>query len=410
MAKRRLTDRTLKALPPATGKRRHYDVWDDLVQGFGVRVHTDGRKTFILMARYPGSRHPARRALGQYESGLSLEAARKKAGMWRQLLADGIDPKVDTERKAREEARARSDSFASVVEAYIVHIRRAKYRSVRDVERCLEREFTSRWAKRPIREISRRDVIEVLDAIVKRDAPYAAHNALAHLRSLFNWACDRYDLEVSPCDRIKPSRVIGSKKARQRTLSDDELRAFWNSTGNMGYPFGPLFRLLLLTGQRRDEVGGARWREFDLKAKVWTVPAERFKAGSNHIIPLTGDALAIIEALPRFKGDFLFSTTAGAKPCSGFSKAKRILDKGMPGSDWRTHDLRRTVRTHLAALKIPDVTAEMCLGHGRRGIQRVYDLHQYQSEMREALTLWANRLRDITQEPPANVVKLKAGR
>jgi hypothetical protein len=190
MAKRRLTDRTLKALEPATSKRRHYEVMDDLVQGFGVRVNTAGRKTFILIARYSGSRNPTRRALGQYENGMTLESARKKAGEWRQLLADGVDPKVEAERKIKEEARSRADSFATVCAAYIDHLKRAKYRSVRDVERCLDREFVSRWAKRPIREIERRDVIEVLDAIVKRDAPYSAHNALAHLRSMFNWACD----------------------------------------------------------------------------------------------------------------------------------------------------------------------------------------------------------------------------
>jgi integrase len=411
MAKRRLTDRTLKALEPATSKRRHYEVMDDLVQGFGVRVNTAGRKTFILIARYPGSRNPTRRALGQYENGMTLESARKKAGEWRQLLADGVDPKVEAERKIKEEARSRADSFATVVEAYIAHIRRARYRSARDVERCLDREFVSRWAKRPIREIERRDVIEVLDAIVKRDAPYSAHNALAHLRSMFNWACDRYDLDVSPCDRIKPSRVIGTKQPRQRVLSEDELRAFWATTGNMGYPFGPLFRMLLLTGQRRDEVGGARWREFDLNRKLWTVPAERFKSDSTHLVPITDEVVAVLEALPRFKGDHLFTTTAGAKPVSGFSKAKQILDKGMPGSaPWVLHDLRRTARTHLAALKVPDTVAEMVVGHGRRGIQRVYDQHQYQSEMREALTLWAGHLRVIVTPPPANVVKLGRAR
>jgi integrase len=224
---------------------------------------------------------------------------------------------------------------------------------------------------------------------------------------MFNWACDRYDLEVSPCDRIKPSRVIGTKQPRQRVLSDDELRAFWATTGSMGYPFGPLFRMLLLTGQRRDEVGGARWCEFDLEAKVWTVPAERFKSDSTHLVQLTDDAVSLLEALPRFKGDHLFTTTAGAKPVSGFSKAKQVLDKGMPGSaPWVLHDLRRTVRTHLAALKVPDTVAEMVVGHGRRGIQRVYDQHQYAAEMREALTLWAGRLRDIVSPPPANVVKL----
>ena len=383
---------------------------DDLVQGFGVRVNTAGRKTFILIARYPGSRHPARRALGQYENGLTLESARKKAGEWRQLLADGVDPKVEAERKVKEEARSRADSFATVAEAYIAHIKRAKYRSARDVERCLDREFTSRWAKRPIREIERREVIEVLDAIVKRDAPYSAHNALAHLRSMFNWACDRYDLDASPCDRIKPSRVIGSKKPRQRVLTDDELRAFWATTGSMGYPFGPLLRMLLLTGQRRDEVGGARWREFN--AKLWTVPAERFKSDATHMVPLTDDVVAILDGLPKFnRGDYLFTTTAGAKPVSGFSKAKQILDKGMPdGEPWVLHDLRRTMRTHLSALQVPDTVAEMVIGHGRRGLQRVYDQHQYADEMRNALTLWAGRLRDIVTPPPANVVKLKGVR
>jgi integrase len=425
MARRRLTDRTLKALKPAkpkqpNQKRPHDEFMDDLVQGFGVRVNDKGRKTFILIARYPGSRHPTRRALGQYEKGMSLESARKKAGEWRRLLADGVDPKVDIERKRKEEARSRADSFATVAETYIEHIKRAGYRSARDVELCLEREFTSRWGKRPIREIERRDVIEVLDAIVKRDAPYAAHNALAHLRSMFNWACERHDLETSPCDRIKPSRIIGSKEFRQRVLSDDELRAFWRATGRMGYPFGNLLRMLLLTGQRRDECAGARWREFDLSRKLWTVPPERFKSESTHLVPLSDPVIELLEKLPK-KFDHLFSTTLGKKPVSGFSKAKASLNKRMlrtlkaAAHDRKValppfviHDLRRTVRTRLASLKVPDTVAEMVIGHGRKGLQRVYDQHLYEREMRNALKLWSNRLRDIVDPPPANVVKLKA--
>jgi integrase len=416
--KKRLTDRTLQALKPATSKRRHYDLMDDLVQGFGVRVNDKGRRTFILIARYPGSSHPTRRALGQYENGMTLESARKKAGEWRQLLADGVDPQVDMQRKVREEARSRTDSFTTVAEAYIDHIKRAKHRSARDVERCLDREFTSQWAKKPIREIERRDVIEVLDAIVKRGSPSSAHNALAYLRSMFNWACDRYDLDTSPCDRIKPKRVIGTKPVRQRVLTDDELRAFWAATGDTGYPFGPLLRLLLLTGQRRDEVAGARWREIDLKQKVWTIPEERFKSGVSHQVPLVPDVIAILETLP--KGfDHVFSTTLGRKPVSGYSKAKKLLDKAMLDelkktdpkatlARWTFHDLRRTCRTHLSALRVPDTVAEMVIGHGRRGLQRIYDQHSFASEMREALTLWAGRLRDIVQPAPANVVKLKA--
>jgi integrase len=410
MAKRRLTDRTLKSLKPATNERGHEDHWDDLVQGFGVRVNSAGRKTFILMARYPGSKNPTRRALGQYENGMTLESARKKAGEWRQLLADGVDPQVDMQRKVREEARSRTDSFATVATAYADHLKRAKYRSARGVEQCLEREFTSRWAKKPIREIERRDVIEVLDAIVKRGSPSSAHNALAYLRSMFNWACDRYALDTSPCDRIKPSRVIGTKSVRQRVLTDDELRAFWTATGDTGYPFGPLLRLLLLTGQRRDEVAGMRWREIDLNAKLWTIPEERFKSGVSHQVPLVPDVIAILETLP--KGfDHVFSTTQGRKPVSGYSKAKQLLDRRTaPATPWTFHDLRRTCRTHLSALKVPDVTAEMVIGHGRKGLQRVYDQHSFSSEMREALTLWAGQLRDIVTPAPANVIKIGAVR
>ena len=177
----------------------------------------------------------------------------------------------------------------------------------------------------------------------------------------------------------------------------------------------------LLTGQRRDEVAGARWREFDLKRKLWTVPPERFKSESTHLVPLTDDVIAILETLPRFnKGDHLFSTTMGEKPVSGFSKAKTNLDrrmlrtlKAMARERTRAtlapfvlHDLRRTVRTRLSSLQVPDTVAEMVIGHGRKGIQRVYDQHQYAEEMRDALALWARRLRDIVTPPPVNVVQV----
>ena len=170
-------------------------------------------------------------------------------------------------------------------------------------------------------------------------------------------------------------------------------------------------RLLLLTGARKSEVAEARWSEFDLKKKIWTVPPERFKSNASHLVPLSDAAIAIIESLPRFtKGDHLFTTTYGEKPVGGFSKAKARLDKLMSASPWVIHDIRRTVRTRLASLRVSDLVAEMVIGHGRKGIQRVYDQHTYEPEMREALELWAARLRDIVTPPPENVVRLKKER
>ena len=147
------------------------------------------------------------------------------------------------------------------------------------------------------------------------------------------------------------------------------------------------------------------------------MPAERFKSKSTHLVPLTKDSLALLRDLPTFtRGNHLFSTSLGQKPVTGFAKAKLRLDKlmtqelGKAPVPFRLHDIRRTVRTRLAGLRIADEVAEMIIGHGRKGIQRVYDQHSYEVEMREALELWAARLRDIVTPPPENVVKLKKER
>jgi len=406
MVKHRLTDRALQALKP-TGLR--YDVMDSDVPGLGVRVSERGQRTFILVARYPGSSNPTRRALGEYPF-LSLEGARERARDWRGLIRKGIDPKAEEARQRREELRKRATTFASVAEDFIERHVKGK-RKAKDTEREIRKELISYWGERAITSIAREDVIALIENIVRRPAPYTAHIVLGHIRTLFNWAINRgaYGLETSPCDRIKPGALIGAKEPRQRVLTDAEIAALWKSSEILGYPFGKLYQLLLLTGARKSEVSDARWCEFELKKKIWTVPPERFKSNATHLVPLSDQAVTILESLPRFtKGDHLFSTTFGAKPVSGFSKAKVHLDQLMGSAPpWVIHDIRRTVRTRLASLRISDLVAEMIIGHGRKGIQRVYDQHSYEQEMREALELWAARLRDIVTPPPDNVVNLK---
>jgi integrase len=408
MTKKRLTDRALKALKP---KRHRYDLMDADVPGFGVRVTEKGRRTFILIARYPGSSNPTRRAVGEYPA-VSLEKARKRARDWRDLVEKGIDPKAHEARLKREELRKHQTTFAAVAEDFIErHIK--GQRRAKDTEREIRNELIAQWGERPITSITREDVVILVEAVARRPAPYLAHVVLGHVRSLFNWAINRgaYGLENSPCDRLKPASLIGAKQPRQRTLSDAELRSLWQASETIGYPFGPLYRLLLLTGARKSEVAGARWPEFDLNKKVWLVPPERFKSNATHMVPLSDQAVAALESLPHFtKGNYLFTTTFGERPVGGFSKAKVRLDKLMGAPPWVIHDIRRTVRTRLASLRVPDMVAEMVIGHGRKGIQRVYDQHSYEDEMREALELWAARLRDIVTPPPENVVSLKRGR
>jgi len=408
----KLTDRKLKSLKAAPQGRR-YEVMDENLSGFGVRVTDKGKRTFILLARYPGSDNPTRRAVGEYPSD-SLAEAHKRARKWRDWLGEGKDPKHEEQTIRLAEARRRADTFDTVAEHYIKRVL-PRQRRGEIVAKEIRREFCDRWAGRPIASITRRDVLDAIDEVVERGAPYQARNLLGHVRALFNWAIEAgdYGLENSPCDRIRPRHLIGERTPRDRVLNDAEIRALWNASETMGYPYGSLIRLLLLTGVRKSEASGAQWPEFDLDRALWTVPSERFKSKSTHLVPLAKDAVSLLTSLPSMtKGQYLFSVSLGEKPIAGFAKSKQRLDTlmarqlGKP-TPFRLHDIRRTVRTKLASLRVADEVAEMIIGHGRKGIQRVYDLHQYEAEMREALELWAARLRDIVTPPPENVVSVK---
>ena len=411
----KLTDRKISTAKP---KLELYEIRDADEPGLRVRVHPSGKRTFVLVARYPAHpTHPTRRALGDYPT-MSLTDARKKAREWKRLIGDGVDPQEAEEARRREKQRERANTFASVAEEFIKrHV--SKQRKAATSTREIRREFIERWGNRPISEITAADVKAVLlEAAVDRGAPYQAHNLLVHIRSLFNWAIhqDDYGLEGSPCERIRPKAVIGEKKHRTRVLTDTELRALWNAAGQLNYPFGPWYQMLALTGQRKSEVAEAVWTEFDLDKKLWTIPAERMKMDAPHVVPLTPDVVTLLQSLPRFaSGEYLFSTTFGKNPIAGFSKAKARLDNLMRTQlpkfeHWRVHDIRRTMRTHLSALPIQDRVRELVIAHAQPGLHKVYDQHAYLDEKREALELWAARLRSIVEPPPDNLSPCIAGR
>jgi integrase len=387
---------------------------DTDVPGLGVRVNDKGLKTFVLLTRYPGSPNPTRRALGEYGA-MSLEAARQKARHWQELIRRGVDPKDEEERVRRSENERRENSFAKVVadfERLVLvgnnpnqPLQRTGVHTARDIKK----EFVSRYGGRPIDSITSKDIVSVLDAAVERGAAYYAHKLLADVRRLFNWAIARgaYGIEQSPCDRMRPAKVIGGKEARTRILADDELRSVWSAAQTMGYPFGSLIQFLILTGQRKSEVAEAQWSEFDLSSKLWRIPASRMKANAAHVVPLTDECMRILGNVPRFNGgDFIFTTTFGEKPVSGFSKTKLRLDALMsaelkrPVEPFVLHDLRRTMRTGLSALPIPDLVRELVIAHARPGLHKVYDQFAYLDEKRQALELWNARVREILSEPP----------
>jgi integrase len=412
MAKIHLTDRFI-ASPKRVPAQGRTDYPDSQVPGLALRVTSAGHRSFVLVARYPlKPKNPTRRAIGDYGE-VTLDQAREKARGWAALIRKGVDPKVDEARQRAAELRQQTNTFAAVAAEFIER-HASKLAKAADARHTIEAEFVKRWGARPITDILPEECAAAIRAIVKRGSPYQAHNAFGYLRRLFNWAIGTHEfgLTASPVERLSPKDLIGKREARERELTDAELRAVWDAADAMGYPYGPLFRLLILTGQREREVADMVWSEIDFDHALWIVPAARMKGGRAHQVPLSPDALALLQSLPRFTaGDHVFTTTDGAKAVNGFSKAKVRIDKLSGVEAWVFHDLRRTVRTHLSALPVQDMVRELVIAHAKPGLHKVYDLHAYQDEKRECLTLWAARLRGIVAPPPpADVADLNKAR
>jgi integrase len=404
-----LTDRFIRTRKPASPGRRD-DYLDAIVPGLSLRVTDKGHKSFVLIARFPSHpQNPTRRAIGNYGA-ISLEQARQRAREWLELVGGGRDPKIEEARRKAAEQRRHGNTFAAVAAEFLERHASGLAKKA-EAKRIVEGEFVKRWGARPATDIMPEEVAAAIRAIVKRGAPYQAHNALGWIRTLFNWAIGTHEFGItsSPVERLKPKALIGERKARERILTDAELRAVWDAAEAMGYPYGPIFRLLILTGQREREIADMSWPEVDFAERLLTVPAERMKGGRAHEIPLTRLAVTLLEELPRWNaGNHVFSTTAGQKPVNGFSAAKARLDKLSGVSDFVIHDLRRTVRTHFSALPVEDIVRELVIAHAKPGLHKIYDKHSYCEEKRRCLTLWEKRLRGIVAPPSGeNVVALQ---
>ena len=429
-ARRKLSAAFVAALKTPPRTRQVY--YDTDPPSFGVRC-SGTAKSYILYARLPGSKAPTRLALGDAPK-MSLAVARKKAREWLDLIEQGKDPRaVEREAQAAAQRRQRT-TFAAVAEDFIAH-KLPSERGGKKIERAMRRDLLPIWSAKPITEITEADVLALVRA-KKSKTPAQAHNLLTLVKRLFGWAIDQrsYGLTISPCVNLRASKIIGERPQGERTLTDEELFALWRGARRLGYPYTEVYRVLLLTGLRLNEVADASWGEFDLSKKEWTIPAARMKGRPGkarpHLVPLTDDMLEILQNLPRFKnGDFLFSSTLGAKAVWISSAVKAGLDTHMrrtlralarrrgedlvgrePLPRWTNHDIRRSARSQLSSLKVPDVVCEAILAHARPGVKQTYDRYGYLDEKREALQLWAARLHGIINPEPTNVVPLHAGR
>jgi integrase len=308
----------------------------------------------------------------------------------------GGDPAIEKRR-----AIAADDSFEVVARLFVERYARPKNRSWKQTAARLglapgegdELVLTNAgaiaaWGDRKIGDIKQADVIRLLDSIADLGSPISANRTLAAIRKLFNWAEGRYGLDRNPCLRVEGP---GTEMARDRVLTDKELKAVWRSAVKLGGSFGAVVQLLMLTGQRRSEVAGMEWRELDLPAKLWKLPRGRVKNDSGHEVPLSAQALKVIAAVPRIQGQHLLFSSNGITAVSGFSDAKKGLNEGAGFEDWTLHDLRRTMASGMARLGVNLPVIEKILNHSSgsfRGVVGVFQRHSFADEKRAALDLW----------------------
>jgi integrase len=399
----RLTDLAVEKLKaPSVGR---VELWDSLLPGFGLRIGKNGKKTWVVMYRLGGREARKQRlTLGSYPK-LSLAKAREHARDALAQVGRGIDPALKV-KQLRE-----ADTFEEVATQFIERYAKPKNKGWKEQQRDIERDLLPYWRRRRINSITRNDILEVLDRVIDRASPVSANRLLGLIRKLFNWCLERGILEVSPAASVKPP---GKEQSRDRVLSDEELRYVWSAACDLGYPFGSVVRLLLVTAQRRDEVGTMRWQDLDLEKSNWTVPREISKNGVANEVPLSRLALDIIRHLPRFNDEeYVFPAANGSgRPASGYGKAKRKLDERIharrradsaerPMPPWWLHDLRRTAASSMARLGTPPHTIERVLNHvsgSRAGVAGVYNRYGYQKEKQQALELWSNHVETVVRE------------
>ncbi|MEY3623284.1 MAG: hypothetical protein RLZZ407_843 [Pseudomonadota bacterium] len=373
-----LNVKTIEALKP---QAKRYEVHDLLCPNFSLRVFPTGRKVFTVKYRYGLKQR--RLSLGIHPR-ITLADARSKAIEVLRLVDDGGDPAA--------RSRQLNKNVETVCSDFIRQYARPRNRSWKETERILGREFVAVCGQRDIREIDRHDILELIDGAVERGAGYQANRIHSNLRKLFNWCVERGIVDVSPMTGMKPPT---KEQARDRVLTDDEIRAVLKACADEPYPYRQFVPLLMATGQRRGEISNLKWSQIDLDAKQLVIPAEKSKNGKPHVVPLSDFALNLLAQVPRFPNcDWVFTTTRKS-PISGFSKALRNILAQSETSEWRFHDLRRTASSGMARLGIAPHVVEKALNHISgtiSGIAAIYNRYGYDAERREALDKWGEFL------------------
>ena len=418
----KLTDRALAGLKLAEGQRDRL-VFDSACPGLGVRI-TPKSKTFVAQWTDPATKRKQREPLGVWGN-LTIEQAREACRARLGQVAKGENPRAERLKRQAEAERERAETAltfdALVTEWATLHLAHRRPRYATEAQRAI-RYGLADLLKRPAARITRQDAVNALDKMAKAGKVAMAGRTMAYCRAAFRWAQKRGKVADNPFADLP---VSAGATERDRVLTDAELAEIWAAAKGMNYPFGPFFKVAILTMQRREEVAGMRWSELAGDFSTWTIPAGRMKNGKAHDVHLPEPVRAVLRSMPRFAGsDFVFTTT-GRTPISGLSKAKDRLDAtvkkaraeaaakaGKQPADlipWRLHDLRRTGVSTLARLGFDSIVADKLLAHKPaklRGVAAVYQRHDFGADRARALDAWAQHV--AGPRDAGNVIALRA--
>jgi integrase len=396
----KLSQKIVEQLKPPAGKADAI-IFDDATPGLGVRFQ--GRTPrWIVQYRVNGRNR--RVTLGPV-AGIELKVARQRAG---KILGDARDGKDAQAEREQTKARA-GHTLGALLERYIRQYaeREQRPRTLVETVRYLRRDWQPLHAI-PLTALTRADIANHAQELAIR-APTAGKRALTHLKSALTWGMKQGAIETNPALAVE---VGGKEKQRDRVLTPAELATIWKAADS-GTDYGCILRLLMLTGQRRDEVGGMRWSEIDTNRALWNLPGARTKNGRTHEVPLSQHALAVLASVERRPGrDQLFGRGAGS--FSGWSKSKEHLDRRAPLPAWRLHDIRHSVSTHMHEIGIQPHIVEAVINHvsgHRGGVAGRYNHAQYREQKAAALQRWGDWLEGVVKGEPrdgAAVVSFKA--
>jgi len=371
-----LTDISIRALtPPAKGQTTH---WDVTTTGFGVRVSQGGTKTFVVVHGSERRRY----SLGRFPT-ISLKQARDQAKQLQAGLTLGLIEKRP------------SPPFQDALNLYLeVVSQKNRPRTVFEYQRLLTSHFA--FGRKRLSEISRADIQAKLNRI--KDRPSEQRHALVALKVFLNWAVRDEHLDANPIASLQPAT---RQRSRERVLQPEELTEIFKKAGKRHWPYGAIVQLLILTGQRRSEIGALQWSWIDRDKRLITYPAEFTKNRRTHVLPYGEKTAAIINNLPEHvDSDFVFpGGKPNAKHFNGWSKSKRSFDTTLEGVDpYVLHDLRRTYSSTLAQLGTPIHVTEKLLNHVSgtiSGVAAIYNRHSYLDEMRGAVEAFEKYLSEV---------------